>query len=214
MARPLLLDLFCGAGGAAFGYHFAGFDVLGVDNRPQPNYPYEFVQADALDYLAQHGSRFDAVHASPPCQGYSKLAAMHPEKRNDYPRLIVPVRKLLLGAGSPYVIENVEGSPLTAPLLLCGSMFRLGVARGYLRRHRLFECNFPVVQPRCKHVGNAVGVYGHGGHAGKHRMLYRAEASVAMGIDWMTRDELTQAIPPAYTVWIGTQLLHFISQGG
>jgi DNA (cytosine-5)-methyltransferase 1 len=111
--------------------------------------------------------------------------------------------------------ENVEGSPLAARaqldgtwgLELCGSMFGLGVERGFLRRHRIFESNVPISQPTCSHRGVAVGVYGHGGHSGKHRMLYRDEAAQAMQIDWMTRDEMTQAIPPAYTEHIGRQLL-------
>lgn len=207
--KPLLLDLFCGAGGASVGYHRAGFEVVGVDIAPQKNYPFEFVQADARDYLLTTNlSWFDAIHASPPCQGYSRLAAMHPERKANYPRLIEPIRTLLNTVELPYVIENVEGAPLHSPVVLCGSMFGLGVERGHLRRHRLFECSFETdAPPACNHVGPAVGVYGHGGHSGKHRMLYKAEAMVAMGIDWMTRDEMTQAIPPAYSEWIGTQLL-------
>ena len=121
--------------------------------------------------------------------------------------LIEPCRDRLVESGLPYVIENVEGAPLIAPLVLCGSMFGLGVARGYLRRHRLFECSFPILGPRCQHRGVAVGVYGHGGHSGKHRMLYRQEAAEAMGIDWMNRDELCQAIPPAYTYFVGRRLM-------
>lgn len=200
--RPRLLDLFCGAGGAGKGYADAGFDVTGVDIWHQPNYPFRFIQADAMEV---DPSGFDAVHASPPCQGYSKLARMHPTRAAEYPRLIEPLRERLLAAGVPYVIENVEGAPLNDPVVLCGSQFGLGVERGYLRRHRLFECSFQVMRLLCCHPANvpAVGVYGHGGHSGKHRMLYKAEAAEAMGIDWMTRDELTQAIPPAYTNYIG-----------
>ncbi len=211
MSRPRLLDLFCGAGGCSMGYHRAGFDVVGVDHKPQPRYPFAFVQGDALEYLAAHGREFDAIHASPPCQRYSVLAAMHPER--DYPDLLDPTRELLLSIGCPWVIENVETAPMESEMtlfgngvILCGSMFGLGVERGYLRRHRCFETSFPVDQPRCQHQGVAVGVYGHGGHSGKHRMLYRKEASEAMRIDWMTRDEMTQAIPPAYTEWIGLRL--------
>lgn len=219
--RPLLLDLFCGAGGAARGYVDAGFDVVGLDINPQPRYldsgAYMFLHDDAMGYLAAlvqkatvTGLRYAAIHASPPCQRYSKLAAMHPERRAGYPHLIESVRQSLMDIGLPYVIENVEGAPLINPVMLCGSMFGLGIERGYLRRHRLFECNFPVdPPPPCNHVGPAVGVYGHGGHSGKHRMLYKAEASRAMQIDWMTRDEMTQAIPPAYTRWIGAQLLNW-----
>lgn len=197
-----LLDLFCKAGGAGEGYRRAGFEVTGVDTAPQPNNPHTFVQADALAYALEHGHEYDAIHASPPCQGYSQLQAMHPGKK--YPRLIAPVRNLLIRIGKPWIIENVEGAPLqsysdlfgTHGVMLCGSMFGLGIQRGYLRRHRIFETSFPVPQPPCNHKGPAVGVYGHGGQSKKHRMLYRAEAAVAMGITWMSREEMTQAIPP------------------
>ena len=211
MRRPIILDLFCGAGGCAKGYQRAGFRVVGVDNRPQPHYcGDEFVLADALEFLYAFcalGYEFDAIHASPPCQGYSKLQAMHP--RRQYPMLIEPVRALLIAMGKPWVIENVETAPLFG-ITLCGSMFGLGVARGYLRRHRLFECSFPILQPRCQHRGPAVGVYGHGGHSGKHRMLYRKEAAEAMRIDWMSRDEMCQAIPPTYTEYIGRWLRNIL----
>jgi DNA (cytosine-5)-methyltransferase 1 len=205
-----LLDLFCGAGGAAMGYSRAGFDVVGVDLVAQPHYPFEFHQGDALEWPLDG---FDVIHASPPCQDYSVLAAMHPER--EWPRLIEPTRQMLLEVGVPWVMENVDTAPLAKQATLdgrfgvelCGSMFALGVERGYLRRHRLFESSLPVSQPPCSHRGRAVGVYGHGGHTGKHRMLYRAEASQALGIDWMTRDEMTQSIPPAYTEFIGRQLI-------
>lgn len=205
-----LLDLFCGAGGAGEGYHRAGFEVVGVDIEPQPHYPFEFHQADALGFPLDG---FDAIHASPPCQFFSPLRAMHPTR--DYPNLIAPTRELLRDSGLPYVIENVEKAPLAIQpafdgacgVILCGSMFGLGVERGYLRRHRIFESSFPIPQPSCSHKRNAVGVYGHGGHSGKHRMLYAAEARVAMGIDWMSHYEMTQAIPPAYTEHIGRYLM-------
>lgn len=207
-----LLDLFCCAGGAGEGYRRAGFDVTGVDIVLQPNNPHHFIQADAIEYLEAHGAEFNAIHASPPCQGYSNLRAMHPDKK--YEKLIDPVRELLQRIGKPYVIENVESAPLQAysdlfgahGVMLCGSMFGLGVERGFLRRHRIFETSFAVPQPPCKHVGRAVGVYGHGGHTGKHRMLYREEAAKAMRIDWMNRDEMCQAIPPDYTQYIGGYL--------
>ena len=201
------------------GYSRAGFEVIGVDIEPQRHYPFEFHQADALllmddllDGYPMSGfasgltlKDFAAIHASPPCQAYSRLAAMHPGR--DYPMLIDATRDRLRASGVTYVIENVEGAPLDNPVLLCGSMFGLGVERGYLRRHRLFECSFPALAPVCQHRGVAVGVYGHGGHSGKHRMLYRAEASLAMGIDHMSRDEMAQAIPPAYCEWIGARLM-------
>lgn len=224
--KPRLLDLFCGAGGVARGYQRAGFVVEGVDLTPQPSYCGEsFFEAGALAWLEHYvcfgdwpeGGGYEAIHASPPCPAYSNLAAMHLDL--SWPRLIEPVRLLLEQAGKPWVIENVERAPLNAAptldggegVMLCGSMFGLGVARGYLRRHRLFESNFPIPQPTCSHKGAAVGVYGHGGHSGKHRMLYREEASEAMGIDWMSRDEMTQAIPPAYTEHIGGYLMQHVT---
>jgi len=213
LVRLRLLDLFCCAGGAGEGYRRAGFEVTGVDIERQPNNPHTVVQADALAYLADHGSEYDAIHASPPCQGYSKLRAMHPGKA--YPMLIEPVRDMLRAIGKPYVIENVEGAPLqkysdlfgSHGVVLCGTMFGLGVERGHLRRHRIFETSFPVRQPACNHRGPAVGVYGHGGHTGKHRMLCREEAALALGIDWMNRDEMCQAVPPAYTEFLGRALM-------
>jgi DNA (cytosine-5)-methyltransferase 1 len=211
---PTLLDLFCKAGGAGEGYRRSGFDVTGVDIESQPNNPHRFICADALEYLEAHGHEYDAIHASPPCQGYSNLKAMHPGKK--YPMLIEPVRTMLQKIGKPYVIENVPGSPLITysdlfgfhGVMLCGSMFDLKCSRGWLRRHRNFETSFPIVQPTCNHPKSpAVGVYGHGGHSGKHRMLYRDEASEAMRINWMNRDEMCQAIPPAYTEFIGRYLI-------
>lgn len=207
---PRLLDLFCGAGGAAAGYFRAGFHVTGVDLAPQPRFPLAFFQADALEYLTAHGERFDAVHASPPCQAYSVTAA---RTGLDYPRLIEPVRRLLVELGRPYVIENVIGAPLHEPLLLCGSMFDLRAGERQLRRHRLFECSFPVVQPSCVHEGQSLGVYGggttyresgarHGGYQGT--VVERQEA---MGAAWMVREEINEAIPPAYTQFIGRALL-------
>ncbi len=192
------------------GYHRAGFEVVGIDKEPQPNYPFEFHLSNAMTYPLDG---FDAYHASPPCQGYSVLSAMHPDL--EWEKLIEPVREMLKATGKPYIIENVETAPLNKRpdlfgnygVMLCGSMFGLGVERGYLRRHRIFETSFPVPQLVCRHKGPAVGVYGHGGHVGKRRMLYRAEASKAMQIDWMNRDEMCQAIPPAYTEYIGKYLL-------
>jgi DNA (cytosine-5)-methyltransferase 1 len=211
-----LLDLFCGAGGAAMGYYQAGFDeILGVDIRPQPRYPFRFIQADALEFLARFGpsSGWDLIHASPPCQHYS--VANNIWKR-DHPDLLDAVREGLQRAGSPYVIENVVGAPLRSPVLVCGVMFGLKVFR-----HRLFESSELLLQPpHMPHGGRAIGrdgfccVAGHGdsnGHKGKRKPVPPDHRSVAawrraMGIDWMTRSELAQAIPPAYTKWIGEQL--------
>ena len=200
-----LLDLCCGAGGAAMGYHRAGFSVLGVDIDPQQNYPFEFVQGDAYRYPLDG---FDAVHASPPCQAYSTLRAMHPDRQASYSVLLTMLQSRLRNQPLPYVIENVPGARMKQPVTLCGSMFGLCIERGWLRRHRLFECSFPVPQMKCDHPEDvpAVGVYGHGGHSGKHRMLHAAEAREIMEIDWTNRDELAQAIPPAYTEYIGVHL--------
>ena len=205
-----LLDLFCGAGGAAVGYRQAGFDdIVGVDIAPQPDYPFTFIQGDALTPPVDLGD-FDLIHASPPCQGYSTLKGL---VRVEYPLLIEPVRVML--TGHPYVIENVVGAPLMAPFRLCGSSFGLGVWR-----HRLFESSHPpTLVPPCSHLScpNPLDVTGTGGRSSKPRTspgggLSRKpanlhEAQQAMGIDWMTRRELSEAIPPAYTRFIGEQFL-------
>lgn len=213
--KPRLLDLFCGAGGAGMGYHRAGFDVVGVDIRPMPRYPFEFHQADALEYLTAHGHEFDAIHASPPCQRYSVLTnGVWQDRVDSHPGLIAPVRELLIKTGKPYVIENVEGArkELVNPLMLCGSMFKpLEVFR-----HRYFETNFmpPFSPASCKHDFYAVPVYGHSGagaNRGRERERGRTNSvkdwARAMNIDWMTGDELAESIPPAYTEYIGKQLL-------
>jgi DNA (cytosine-5)-methyltransferase 1 len=216
--RPRLLDLFCCAGGAGTGYSRAGFDVTGIDIAPQPNYPFEFHQADALQFLADHGWEFDAVNASPPCQDYSVTASLHDVS---YPRLIAPVRQLLLDVGKPYVIENVAGarSELRNPVVLCGSSFGLGV-----RRHRLFELSFPILfSPQCAHhlQPEPVDVTGTGGPAarpsggngGIHRKPRNlAHAREVMGISWMTRRELSEAVPPAMTEFLAGELLAQLHQ--
>lgn len=217
-----LLDLFCGAGGCAMGYHRAGFtEIVGVDNRPQPRYPFTFVQADALEYLAEHGHEFDAIHASPPCQRYSEANRCNKNqircrKAEDHPDLVDPTRLLLLAIGRPWVIENVPGAPLRDSLLLCGTMFRLKV-----KRHRMFESNIYLHSPgqRCWHPRR--GLIGKSGVRGKKigdwisvaGSTDRKVAAFAMGIDWMAnRHELSQAIPPAYTEFVGKQLLASLSQ--
>lgn len=197
-----LLDLCCGCGGAGVGYHRAGFNVVGVDIEPQPNYPYEFHQADVLTYPLEG---FDAYHASVPCHAYTSLR--HRTGRQ-YPDLIALVRARLQATGRPYVIENVPGAPLHNPVTLCGSMFGLGVNGRQLRRHRLFEGSFPVMAHPCQHHGQPVGVYGTGG-GGQMTRGYKGtpdEYRQAMGIDWATRAEIAQAIPPAYTQHIGSYL--------
>lgn len=206
--RPRLLDLFCGAGGAGMGYHRAGFEVVGVDIKPQPRYPFEFHQADALTFPL---AGFDAIHASPPCQAYSRMSNARPGTADKYPALVEEVRERLLASGHPFVIENVEGAPLRNPLTLCGTMFNLRVYR-----HRLFETVPPIYFPpaACTHFVSMprAGRFHPDGWtsvAGKTRL---APSLLAMGIDWMrTAEELSESIPPAYTEWIGTQLLAVIA---
>lgn len=225
-----LLDLFCGGGGAAKGYHRAGFDeIVGIDLKPQPRYPFQFIQADALEYCREHGHEFDAIHSSPPCQAYTVLKAMWNSKQ--HPDLVAPTRDLLEAVGRPYSIENVPGAPLRASVMLCGTMFNLGVEDAELWRHRYFETSFHVgLTPPCQHYQRTkvIGVYG--GHGRDRRRVVSvvgnsggksardgtqqfsvAERSVAMGIDWMTGAELSQAIPPAYTEFIGRYLLASLS---
>jgi DNA (cytosine-5)-methyltransferase 1 len=214
--KPRLLDLFCGAGGAAMGYHSAGFEVVGVDIKPQPRYPFEFHQADALALMRGWALSlrpcFQAIHASPPCQRYSRQTAQHRSRATDHPDLVEPTRKLLEATGLPWVIENVEGAPLENSVTLCGSMFGLGV-----RRHRLFEANFPITQPECDHPGQGpiVTVTGNPGGSskrdGSRRFGNTASWRMAMVIDWMTGKELAQAIPPAYTEHIGRQLYALVT---
>lgn len=223
--RMMLLDLFCGAGGAAVGYHRAGFDVVGVDINPQPNYPFEFVMADAIEQFHELVHHFgpDAIHASPPCQAFVSLRKMWNAK--DHPNLLAPVRDLLIAAGRPYVIENVPGSPIRASVMLCGSQFGLGTEDAELRRHRYFETNWTVgLVPPCSHgwlTRKTITVVGHAhGHLNDLRQrtigVYCQDFSTedrkrAMGIDWMNGRELSQAVPPAYTEYIGERLMGFLS---
>ena len=201
---PKLLDLFCGAGGASMGYHHAGFDeIVGVDINPQPRYPFEFIQADALEYVAEHGDEFDAIHASPPCQRYSVMSRNHTE----HPDLYAPTRELLLASGQPWIIENVIGAPYGYGFVLCGSMFNLVV-----RRHRNFETSWlHLMGLRCDHAkqGRPITVTGNGGSSPRrhsHKGI-KAEWPDYMGMAWATPKECTQAIPPAYTEYIGHELI-------
>lgn len=210
-----ILDLFCGAGGAAVGYERAGFEVVGVDIEPQPNYPFEFMLGSALAALTKPAfwSQFDAIHASPPCQGYSTQTA----DKSKHERMIGVVRERLVEIGLPYIIENVEGArtELVDPVRLCGSSFGMDI-----RRHRYFETNWPLVAPPCNHawqtprfrslamsmvragkLASVVGVHGHINYSGEAEIRRQA-----MGIDWMTNAELAESIPPAYTEFIGRQL--------
>ena len=185
------------------GYSRAGFDVVGVDIEPQPRYPFEFHQADALEYLAAHGHEFDAIHASPPCQKYQRLNKKYHAIHAD---LIAPTRQALASVGVPYVIENVPDARrlLRDPLMLCGTMFGLNVWR-----HRLFETEVPIwFRPSCQHVGHPVLISGVTRIAGqKRRENSHAERAGAMGVDWMTTAGMDEAIPPAYTEFIGAYLL-------
>lgn len=218
--RPRLLDLFCCAGGAAMGYHLAGFDVVGVDINPQPRYPFEFIRADVLSLTPDYIRQFDAVHASPICQGHTALR--HAPGTKEHPNLIPPTRALLEAAGAPWIIENVEGSEpwMAGAIRLCGTMFGLGAQGCELQRHRLFIAGFPIAPPGpCQHSGGPViGVYGghgrvrsrrHGGRGTRDVWVggHRAACSEAMGMDWATLSELSEAIPPAYTEYLGRQLL-------
>jgi DNA (cytosine-5)-methyltransferase 1 len=190
------------------GYYRAGFDVVGVDINPQPRYPFEFVQGDALEYCAAHGTEFDVIHASPPCQAHTRINHARKAKTSS---LVSLTRDEVVLSGKPYIIENVQGAPLCDAAMLCGTMFGLNVIR-----HRLFECNWLLLAPGlCNHLGTVAdgtyaGVHG-GGPRTTHNIPYavqRARWESAMGIDWMrSRYELSQAIPPAYTEYIGRQLM-------
>ncbi len=209
--KPRLLDLCSGAGGAAVGYHRAGFEVVGVDIAPQPRFPFEFHQADALHYLAEHWREYDAVHISCPCQRFSAMSACRPGLSEGYPDLIAASRGLLDLTGLPYVMENVPQSPLRPDVVLCGHMFGME-----LYRHRVFEANWPTQEPM--HVphtlpaskaghwkpGTIMSISGH--------VSPIAKAREVMGIDWMTRDELAESIPPAYTEEIGQQLMGHLAE--
>jgi len=189
------------------GYHRAGFEIVGVDIKPQKNYPFEFHQADAFEYPLDG---FDAIHCSPPCQRFSATKSLH---NKSYPDLIAQIREILQDWGGIYVIENVVGAPLIKPIMLCGSSFGLGVWR-----HRLFESNVVLKELQCQHKKHPlpIDVTGTGGPCltrktgvgGLHRKPQNmAHAKQVMQIDWMTRKEITQSIPPAYTKYIGLQLM-------
>lgn len=207
-----LLDLFCGAGGAGKGYHLAGFEVVGVDINPQPRYPFEFHEGDAMEFLSKHGHEFDAIHASPVCKKYSFATCFHPNIKDTHPDQIPGTRKLLDLIGVPYVIENVPGAPIRKDILLCGEMFGLRV-----HRHRYFEaCGWVPSSP--KHIAHKLKGAKHNCHveSGYTRIVAgnysnHEDACEAMGIDWMNRKELSQAIPPAYTKYIGDQIMEQLS---
>ena len=226
--RMRLLDVFCCAGGASTGYQRAGFDVYGVDKDPQPNYPFPFHQGDAIDVLVRLNrgdavdfvhrdgavewltlSDFVAAHASPPCQQFTAYRRRGAGVGDRYLNLIPEAREALHELGLPYVIENVAGAPLEDAFMLCGSSFALDV-----RRHRFFEASFPVLSPPCEHHWQTPRFAPASNRANLRSTVevgvYRIPLAVqreAMGIDWMSLHELSEAIPPAYTEWIGRQLL-------
>ena len=216
MTRPRLLDLFCGAGGAAAGYMAAGFDVTGVDITDQPRYPFTFHRADAMTFPLDG---FDAVHASPPCHDHSTLAHFTgPDGTAD---LLRATMDRLAGLDVPWVVENVAGADMPGSLVLCGTEFGLCTPfRGrvyWLRRHRRFASNVWLYGAGgCNCAGRLIGgVYGNGGAGkfGRGFKLDRAASGAALGIDWMNRREISQAIPPAYTEFIGEQLLTALRSG-
>lgn len=221
MGDMRILDLFSGAGGAGWGYHLAGFDVVGVDIEPHDYPAGEFIQGDALTILDDLAflDTFDAVHASPPCQGYTTMSAKHPKAQAEWPQLIGPVREKLKAWGGVYVIENVVGArrEMHDPVKLSGGYFGLGVDRP-----RLFESNAPMVAAPHEKPKAIVGVYGRH-HDG--RLLWRRtdgtelraartleEGRIAMGIDWMSWEDLTEAIPPVYTYFLGKQLIEYLTE--
>jgi DNA (cytosine-5)-methyltransferase 1 len=217
-----LLDLFCGAGGASRGYADAGFEVVGVDNRPQPRYPFTFIQADALEYLATADlSGFDAVHASPPCQDHSPARSVAGEHGTGW--LLGATRNDLAAIGLPYVIENVEAAAMPGSLVLCGTEFGLTHGDQWLRRHRRFESSVFLLGAggcQCSRPTSPTGVYGDLSlndrrvrHSKRGDVMLRAGVATAralLGCPWMTGAELSQAIPPAYTRFIGEQLADHI----
>lgn len=217
-----MLDLYSAWGGAGYGYWLAGFDVTGVDLRPVDGYPFKFIQGDALEYLKAHGHEYDAVHASPPCQGNSDLK--HCWNARPYEDLIPPTRDLLIALGKPYVIENVPGAALISPVTLCGCMFGLGTEEYRLERKRLFETSFPVAQPPCTCAEDprpVIGIYG--GKIRNRRAIATGSqrsrvgttlplelGQQAMGIWWMNRTQMSQAIPPVYSRYVGRHLMEVL----
>jgi DNA (cytosine-5)-methyltransferase 1 len=210
VSAPRLLDAFCCQGGASAGYAAVGFEVVGVDLFPQPRYPFEFHQADALKFILERHDEFDAFHASPPCQAHTNAQRIQGKQHPDF---IPATRALFELIGKPWVIENVVGAPLRNAVMLCGGMF--SELRTY--RHRLFEASFPIEVPL------------HGAHVAPVTKMGRPprdgefmhvvgnfsgveEARAAMGIDWMTRDGLREAIPPVFAEFIGRQLLGHVAE--
>lgn len=214
--KPRLLDLFCCAGGAGTGYARAGFEVVGVDHLPQPDYPFAFVQADAMTFPLEG---FDAVHGSPPCQAFTSMGTMW--NAREHADFLTPTRARFIASGLPYVIENVPGAPMSGGhVTLCGTSFGLGASEYELRRHRHFEMNFPIMVPGCQHSRPTLGIYGDhardrrrvsGEHHDRGRQFAAgvglALAREAMEMPWAAWHGLSQAIPPAFTEHIGSYLM-------
>lgn len=203
-----VLDLFCCQGGASMGYRLAGFDVTGVDLAPQTRYPFRFIQADAIDFVREHGAEFDFIHASPPCQFYTQCQRI---RGREHPDLIAPTRAALEATGRPWVIENVEDAApaLRDPVTLCAAVFDM---RTY--RHRLFETGggFAFTPPRHRrHIAplTKMGRPRSQGHFAHYVGNFSGvqEARDDMRVPWMNRDGIRECIPPAYTEWIGRAAL-------
>ena len=210
--KPRLLDLYCGGGGASYGYELAGWDVVGVDIDPQPKYKGKFIQADALEYLKAHYHEFDAVHASPPCQAYSMASMQFRKAGKEYVDLIEVTRQELIKTGKPYIIENVPGSPLINPIELCGSMFGM---RTY--RHRLFESNIKLKAPAHPEHTAPNAKMGRKPKDGEFIQYVGHFSGVRLvqemtGLYWLGQRELAQSIPPQYTEWLGRQLLKVLPE--
>ena len=207
MSKPRLLDLFSKAGGTSMGYYRAGFDVTGIDIKPQKRYPFRFILGDALEYLEEHWREYDVIAASPPCQKWCNHNKNNGHK--NYPDLITPLRDLLTAIGKPYIIENVPKAPLMNPIMLCGAMFNLKVYR-----HRMFESNLFIKAPTHYLHNDNTPQAGHGGISNKGFISVSGHfsnvpyAQKAMDINWMGQEGLREAIPPAYTEFIGRQIIY------
>jgi DNA (cytosine-5)-methyltransferase 1 len=205
------MDTFCCAGGVGFGYYQAGFIPVGVDIEQQDNYPFLFVQMDAIEAIEQFVDCFDAIHASPPCQEYSVTKTLHDNK---YPDLLVPTRNALKASGKPYIMENVPGSPMLDYVKLRGDMFGLRTLRV-----RYFESNCLLIVPSYpKKKGTTSGngkkysSFDDGYYVTVTGNNFRfTDGKVAMDIFWMTKRELTQSIPPAYSEFLGLQLMRYVN---
>lgn len=232
MTNSRILDLFCGGGGSAKGYHDAGFEVIGVDIEPQPHYPYRFHEIDALDLMMEMLrdravcgfllEDLDAIHASPPCQRWAQATLSQRQAGREYPDLITPLRPLLEATGLPWVLENVPQAPIRGDVRLCGCMFGLEIPEGQLLRERWFETSWGPPETGTAgsvtyhdHHAPSISIAGHGTPSWQRKLTGHvplAKWRQVMGISWMNRAELTEAIPPAYTRFVGTLLREVLSE--